>query len=156
MEIPAAQREESDVTGLFITLTFTGMVSAIGLLALLCWWIFPRAPHTEWVPYPVPRYPAPELEASPHQDFVRFYRSELNRLNSIGWIDRAKGIAHIPIEQAMQEVARKGIPDWPSPGAQAQGAQAQGPQPQGAQPQGPQPPAASQDQAPGRPAGGGK
>ncbi|HVV51198.1 MAG TPA: hypothetical protein VHO06_16130 [Polyangia bacterium] len=33
------------------------------------------------------------------------------RLNGYGWIDRSKGIVHIPIERAMDEVAGGMLPD---------------------------------------------
>jgi hypothetical protein len=122
MSIPAARREKSDVTGMFIILAFTGTLSAIALIALLCWWIFPRSPHAGFIPYPTPEYPPPQLQPSPHQDLVRFYRQELNQLNSVGWVDKQKGIVHIPIDQAMREVAQKGIPLWPpAPPASGQG-----------------------------------
>jgi hypothetical protein len=44
----------------------------------------------------------------------RFYDDEMRWLNSAGWIDKANNIAHIPIFDAMREVAREGIPGWPS------------------------------------------
>ncbi|MBV9118589.1 MAG: hypothetical protein JOY63_14640, partial [Acetobacteraceae bacterium] len=46
-------------------------------------------------------------------------RQELDRLNSLGWVDRAKGLVHVPIDQAMRMVAKEGIKDWPAP-AQAE------------------------------------
>ncbi|HXT96420.1 MAG TPA: hypothetical protein VN853_08970 [Polyangia bacterium] len=33
------------------------------------------------------------------------------RLNGYGWVDRSKGIVHIPIERAMDEVASGMLPD---------------------------------------------
>ena len=114
MSIPASRREVSDVTGSFIIFALVLMIALVGGAGLLCWWIFPRSPHGRLIPYPVPAYPPPQLQASPHEDMVRFYRQELARLNSFGWIDRSKGILHIPVDQAMREVVRNGIPDWPS------------------------------------------
>ena len=35
--------------------------------------------------------------------------------NGTGWIDKAHGIAHIPIADAMRLVAQEGIPGWPAP-----------------------------------------
>jgi hypothetical protein len=35
-------------------------------------------------------------------------------LNSAGWVDKPHGIAHIPIEDAMREVAAQGIAGWPA------------------------------------------
>jgi hypothetical protein len=35
---------------------------------------------------------------------------EEQRLRTAGWIDRQAGVAHIPIEQAMDLVAQRGLP----------------------------------------------
>ena len=35
---------------------------------------------------------------------------ELRRLNGYGWVDRKAGIAHIPIDRAMDIVATTGLP----------------------------------------------
>jgi hypothetical protein len=43
-----------------------------------------------------------------------FYAEEMQHLNSLGWVNRASGIVHIPIEQAMRETVQRGIPDWPT------------------------------------------
>lgn len=115
LSIPTARRETRDVSGRFIALAFLLMVSGVATVALVAWWIFPRAPHSELLPYPTPSYPSPQLQASPHQDMVRFYRPEKARLNSYGWIDKSKGLVHIPIDQAMREVAGEGIKGWPAP-----------------------------------------
>jgi hypothetical protein len=37
-------------------------------------------------------------------------RQEEKHLKSYGWIDREKGVAHIPIERAMEILANKGLP----------------------------------------------
>jgi len=116
MSVPTARREPKDATMLFIGLAFLTGVSLLAAVGLVCWWVFPRTPHTELVLYPVPTYPQPQLQASPHEDMVRFYRQELDRLNSFGWVDKAKGLVHIPIDQAMREVASQGLQGWPTRG----------------------------------------
>jgi len=115
LAIPTAQREARDVSRRFIITAFVLLLSGVAIVGLLCWWIFPRAPHDRLLAYPPPAYPAPSLQASPPQDMARFYRQEMERLNSVGWVDRARGIAHIPIAQAMTMIAKDGIKDWPKP-----------------------------------------
>ena len=44
---------------------------------------------------------------------ARFYREEMQWLNGTGWVDKAHGIAHIPIADAMRKVAQENIPGWP-------------------------------------------
>jgi hypothetical protein len=56
--------------------------------------------------------PAPVLQLDPPADFKDFRAKEKTQLESYGWIDRNRGIAHIPIDEAMQDVAARGIPDF--------------------------------------------
>ena len=57
--------------------------------------------------------PAPELQLNTAADLQKFREQKGQQLNSYGWVDRSKGIAHIPIAQAMQDVVARGIPDFP-------------------------------------------
>jgi hypothetical protein len=57
--------------------------------------------------------PAPQLQTDPQEDLRKFRAEEEARLHSYGWIDRSKGIVHIPIDQAMKEVTQKGIDGFP-------------------------------------------
>lgn len=57
--------------------------------------------------------PHPRLQIDPAQDLQRFRAEEEKRLNSYYWIDKNKGIVHIPIAAAMKEIATKGIPGFP-------------------------------------------
>lgn len=59
------------------------------------------------------RPPAPMLQTDPAADLRDFRAEEDARLRSYGWVDRAHGIVHIPIDEAMKRVARTGIPDFP-------------------------------------------
>ena len=57
--------------------------------------------------------PSPELQTSPQEDLKAFRARQIARLHSYGWVDRDKGIVHIPIDRAMQELVQKGIPGFP-------------------------------------------
>jgi hypothetical protein len=57
--------------------------------------------------------PGPELQLDPSADLATLNAREATELTSYGWVDRGKGIAHIPLAQAMQDVAVRGIPDFP-------------------------------------------
>jgi len=63
---------------------------------------------------PFPAYPNPKLQPNPAVDWQVFYAQEMARLNSAGWLDRAAGTVHIPIDQAMRAVAAEGIKGWPT------------------------------------------
>jgi hypothetical protein len=58
--------------------------------------------------------PAPELQIDPAQDLANLRAAEDRRLNTYYWVDKQKGIVHIPIEQAMKKIAASGIPGFPS------------------------------------------
>jgi hypothetical protein len=57
--------------------------------------------------------PAPELQIDSASDLARYRAGEEARLQSYGWVDRDKGIVHIPIEQAMRDLAKRGIDGFP-------------------------------------------
>jgi hypothetical protein len=54
----------------------------------------------------------PALSTSPHEDLAAVRRAEEAELEKLAWVDRAKGIARIPIEEAMKLVAQNGLPHW--------------------------------------------
>jgi hypothetical protein len=57
--------------------------------------------------------PGPVLQLSPAADLAKFDAQQEAQLDGYGWIDRDKGIARIPIAQAMQDLAKRGFPDFP-------------------------------------------
>lgn len=57
--------------------------------------------------------PAPRLQTNPEEDLARFRAKKEKELNTYYWIDKQKGIVHIPISQAIKELAAKGIPGFP-------------------------------------------
>jgi hypothetical protein len=63
-------------------------------------------------------FPQPELQKNPQADLQNSERDQRATLSGYGWVDRPKGIARIPIEQAMQMIAAQGphaynAPDQP-------------------------------------------
>jgi len=59
--------------------------------------------------------PEPRLQSVPKVDLKDLRADEDTILNSYGWIDPNKGIVRIPIEQAIDMVAQKGLPSKPGP-----------------------------------------
>jgi hypothetical protein len=55
-------------------------------------------------------FPAPRLQPHPPVELVDLKEAERHRLYGYGWVDRAAGIAHIPIDRAMDIVASSGFP----------------------------------------------
>ena len=90
------------------------LLGSLIAIALLVLWLFPHSLEDRTIQGSLPGYPEPRLQPSPRADMQAFYSEEMERLNSAGWVDKAKGIAHIPITDAMSDVAREGIPGWPT------------------------------------------
>lgn len=57
--------------------------------------------------------PGPRLQVDPAADLKKFRAAEEKKLDGYYWIDKQKGIVHIPISRAMRELAQKGIPGFP-------------------------------------------
>ena len=57
--------------------------------------------------------PGPRLQLDPPADLAALNAHAATQLESYGWVDRDKGIAHIPLAQAMKDLAARGIPDFP-------------------------------------------
>jgi cytochrome c2 len=55
--------------------------------------------------------PGPRLQAAPQDELQQLRSTQQARLNSYGWVDEERGLAHIPIEQAMRIVAKQGLPE---------------------------------------------
>jgi len=61
-------------------------------------------------------FPKPRLETSEPTEIRDFRLKEEQQLHSYGWVDQSAGAVHIPIEQAMQLVAERGLPTTPRTG----------------------------------------
>jgi hypothetical protein len=54
----------------------------------------------------------PAMQRFPALDLATFREGEDKELAKLGWVDRKAGIARIPIGDAMELVAKNGLPDW--------------------------------------------
>jgi len=61
---------------------------------------------------------APLLETDERGQFHDFLMNQEEQLNSYGWVDEKSGVAHIPIDRAMELIAQRGLPVLPQ-GAEA-------------------------------------
>jgi len=111
--------ETRDIDIRFIGLFSLSMVVLLaGSLALMGWLfgVFAGMPLGRSRSAPIaetrPYSSAPRLQASPTRDMQEMRRSENARLQSYGWVDRTAGVARIPIDQAMELLATRGLPAW--------------------------------------------
>lgn len=113
-ELPPAQHEEADVTPRQLLMLLAAFAAMLVLATGLVWWIYPSSLDDTAGRVSAPDFPLPRLQPDPRNDMSAFYEAEMRVLHGTGWVDRARGIVHVPIEQAMATVARRGIPDWPT------------------------------------------
>jgi hypothetical protein len=59
--------------------------------------------------------PEPRLQERPFDDWRAMHRQQDELLTSYGWVDETKGVARIPIDEAMKRLAEKGLPARPAP-----------------------------------------
>ncbi len=54
--------------------------------------------------------PEPRLLPHPVEQLQQLRAEEKSTLESYGWVDRSKGVVRIPVERAMELVAKRGLP----------------------------------------------
>jgi hypothetical protein len=68
-------------------------------------------------PADIANFPQPRLESNERSEIKEFRLKEDEELNSYGWLDEKAGIAHIPIDRAMELLAQRGLATRPQAGA---------------------------------------
>jgi hypothetical protein len=95
-----------------VALVYAGILM---LLAISCWALIAAYPSAlrdvDRTLRIVP--PGPRLQTDPQDDMKRFRAEEEKWLNTYHWIDKQKGIVHIPIEEAMKKLAMTGATGFP-------------------------------------------
>jgi hypothetical protein len=111
--------EERDVVFRPIVLAAVGLLAVIVFVFVSMQWLFDyyaarEARRSEPNPlaesYARELPPEPRLQTAPVQDLRQLRAAEDAVLNSYGWIDRKNGVVRIPIERAMELLARRGLP----------------------------------------------
>jgi hypothetical protein len=110
--IPDARHEPTDIAPGFIWAAAALCLATLCGCALLIVWLYPLS-NDRTPPMPLPLYPEPRLQPDPAADLENLRAREMQVLEGTGWVDETRGIAHVPIERAMRQVAREGIADWP-------------------------------------------
>jgi hypothetical protein len=105
--------ERSDVPPSLLVALAIGFLLTLALVLGCLAAAFPHALHDRDKGPIAALPPAPRLQTAPRRDLVAYEQAERRRLDSYGWSDRARGRAHVPVDQAMREVAVGG---WRSEG----------------------------------------
>ena len=118
---PPSEHERTDVSIRVLVTYLGGLVVclAVIILALVGFWKYLSLRHPEqptisrWSP-PRELPPSPRLQTAPDYDLQNYLAQQRQRLHSYGWVDKATGTVHIPIEDAINKVASQGPPAQPA------------------------------------------
>lgn len=103
--------EKTDVDIRLPLWTAIGFLICVSLILVFVFWLLHNPWITPEVPTPSILYPAPKgpqhLQVAPINRLLTLRRQAEARLHSYGWVDRSNRIVHIPIERAMELVARR-------------------------------------------------
>lgn len=61
------------------------------------------------------RAPEPRLQVRPFEDVAKMRAADRPFLEEYGWVDEKAGTVHIPVDEALKIVARRGLPARPQP-----------------------------------------
>jgi hypothetical protein len=114
---PTPRYETSDLTPRAIATFLVALgVMIVGVLVVSMWiydYSASRLAQSEAPPSPLAKPaapPEPRLQVFAPKDMQEFRAAEDATLKSYGWVDRATGVARIPIDRAMQLLAERGLP----------------------------------------------
>ncbi|HVZ17712.1 MAG TPA: hypothetical protein VG897_11375 [Terriglobales bacterium] len=66
-------------------------------------------------PAPEKRFPQPVLQTDEARDMFQYRQVEKTQLSTYGYVDQKQGVVHIPIDQAIEQVAKQGLPTRQQP-----------------------------------------
>ncbi|QDT55165.1 hypothetical protein Pan44_32070 [Caulifigura coniformis] len=122
----ATAHEETDVNVRALKTFLICLVVSLSVTALLVYWQYRRAEALALAndPPPSPRaderttLTGPGLQINELGDGAEFRRGQEAELNSLAWVSKEEKLVRIPVSQAMEHVAKHGLPKWPAPPAQ--------------------------------------
>lgn len=123
----AAEYDHSDLGARGIVWFLVGLAVVVGLVHLMIWGFMTTYERFEPKPpartaaatipavegSPANRFAAPVLQFDETGDMDRYREQIDQQLNSYGWVDEKAGVAHIPVERAMELMAQRGLPVRP-------------------------------------------
>lgn len=114
--------QEISYRAIFLFMSIIALVT-IGAFVLM-WWMGnglredlarrdePMAPSMAGQTMPVP--PEPHLQTEPYADWDAMLEAYHTHLATYDWVDREVGKVRVPIADAMEVVARQGLPRFPA------------------------------------------
>jgi hypothetical protein len=103
------------VLGFGVALMLAGVIALVMLWQLFA--VFRVRQESEGAPLRNPtaaelniRTGEPRLQINPREDLRQLRAREDAVLNSYGWVDRANGVVHIPVRDAVRILTARGLP----------------------------------------------
>ncbi len=112
---PATSYEEQDWPLGWVGLIYLGIFFFLIITAFVLIGVYPRSVSDTSRKLLSPP-PAPQEQVDPARDYLLFAARQERLLHTYYWVDKQKGIVHIPIEQAMKNLAAQGIDGFPRAG----------------------------------------
>jgi hypothetical protein len=120
-EEQTVHHETRDINIRGVLLFGVGLIVAAAVIHAAIWVMFSVFEGRESVAASTPDYPLavgqqtrtppePRLQTNPREDLQNLRDAEDALLNSYGWVDKNKGIVHIPIRDAMKLAIQRGLP----------------------------------------------
>ena len=114
---PRYDHERSDWNLRYVVWGSITLIVSVTVMLIALWWIFKefhgwaanRQMGIAHTTQQENRPPEPLLQVAPKEDWAEMLKRERAILNSYRWIDRSKGVVHIPIDRAMELVAQRGV-----------------------------------------------
>ncbi|HTQ58502.1 MAG TPA: hypothetical protein VMI94_28765 [Bryobacteraceae bacterium] len=130
LQNPHVRHEPGDVNAIFLTKFGIGMALLIIVFLFGLWGLFEYFVKREAVlSLPPPGAmvsaqklpPEPRLQPHPVADMQKMLAEENRAMQEYGWVDQSRGIVRIPVERAMDIIARNGLPATAPPAAPSHG-----------------------------------
>lgn len=102
------KNEPSDLEPRAVLIGAAAIVAMVLLAAGIATVLVESGPPTRNAPANLQVARATRLSSDPGDEIAAYNREKQSRLESYGWVDRQQGIAHVPIERAMQMLAEQG------------------------------------------------
>lgn len=122
---PGYETRDANTTGVIGFLVVLGAV--IVAACAICYGLFHyyskyalNQPATESPFAEVRQLPlGPQLQVNPREDWLKFREEQQKSLEMLAWENQSAGTVHVPIEEAMDLLVKKGVPVEGQPGAPA-------------------------------------
>jgi len=117
------QRLDGEINIRVLSRLTIGLLALVAIALVLMWYLTTSIYEQQKAGDPPPplmvearvqhQPPNPRLQSDPFAELDLLRATQDAQLNSYGWVDESAGLAHIPIERAMDLLVANGLPATP-------------------------------------------